>query len=232
MIPISFPHYPQRLLLYQCNATICAYATSSNPKPTPNRIVSKHQRHHSMLTKRHRSKTPLPHLKQPNPPKQHPNHKKEPKPNPPPHPRLLRHPHHPPHRPLDPRPRALKLLIHLLREGRRIPNLDPNRLAEILQHLHLPYQRPSYVVVLGFELIERRGAVLPAGVGGRGAEGTGSGCGRGRAGVGAEGGGRGWVGVGCGGVGGAGGLFVFGGGGGAVVGGEEVGLGAGESGGC
>ena len=237
MIPIPFPHYLHDALLYvprQCNRLRLMHpipCSESNPKASRIQIISKrqHQRHiHPMLKSLHTKRLipaffslppnpPNPNLKQPNPPKQHPDREKEPKPNPPPHSRLLRHPHHPPHRAPHPRARALKLLIHLLGQGGRVPDLDANRLAQILQHAHLADEGAGRIVVLRLELVEGRGAVLAARVGGCGAE---AGVGRGRGGegggggVGAEGGGgrRGGICVGGAAVGGAWGLFVFGGG--------------------
>jgi hypothetical protein len=57
---------------------------------------------------------------QPHPPKQHHNRDKEPQPRLPPHTRFLRHPQHPAHGALYLIPRVLKLVVHLLREGRRV----------------------------------------------------------------------------------------------------------------
>lgn len=118
---------------------------------------------------------PKPHKlisKQPNPSKQQPNHNKKPQPNPPAHARPIRHPHHPLHCALQPRPRPLKLLIQLTRQITAIPNLLANRHGELFE---LPYflrqQCCGGVFVLGLEFFEDRGGVLAFAVGGGGAVG-------------------------------------------------------------
>jgi hypothetical protein len=73
-------------------------------------------------------------LSQPNPPKQQYNRRKEAQPRLPPNARLLRHPQHAIHGALQFIPRVLKLIIHLLREGRRIANLVANKVCQLRIH--------------------------------------------------------------------------------------------------
>lgn len=54
----------------------------------------------------------LPPLKQPNPPKHHPNRREKPQPNPPPHPRLLGHPQHAVHSPAQAHPCIVEGVVH------------------------------------------------------------------------------------------------------------------------
>jgi hypothetical protein len=74
-------------------------------------------------------------LPQPNPPKQQYNRRKEAQPRLPPNARTLRHSQHAIHRALEADPRILKLIIHLLRQARRIANLISNKVCQ-LNHLH------------------------------------------------------------------------------------------------
>ena len=74
---------------------------------------------------------------QPHPPKQQYHHGKKPHPHPPPHARLLRHPQHAPHRAAQPIPRVLKLVVHLLRQRRRVANLVANEVCQLLPTHHI-----------------------------------------------------------------------------------------------
>jgi hypothetical protein len=108
---------------------------------------------------------------QPNPCEQPPQKDEEPNPHLPAHPRPVRHPQHPLHRAPQPHPRPLKLIINRLRQTTRIAYLIANRYGELFQLPDLlRQQRCRCGVVLGFERLEHARCILPAVVGGGGAE--------------------------------------------------------------
>lgn len=72
---------------------------------------------------------------QPNIPKQQYQCREERKPGLPPDPRALRHPQHPVHRPLDPRPAILKLIVHLLRQRSRVTDLVTDEMRQLCKRV-------------------------------------------------------------------------------------------------
>jgi len=108
-IPNEFPLIISGYLtLYTHSSNMRSQISQALPKSIPTPKTPRQMQHNTISNAS---------TSQPNPPKQHNNRRKKTHPNPPPNPRLLRHPQHPPHRTLEPIPRILKLVVHLLRES-------------------------------------------------------------------------------------------------------------------
>jgi hypothetical protein len=164
-------HFPERPLPHaRCSqaARASSWCHASKQKNVSRQRYTSRMLLSSILTTPY---TPFhtPCSKQPNPNKKNPNRNEEPQPNPPPHPRLLRHPQHPPHRPLQPDTRILETSIDLVRQRATLPNFIANRNRQLLELPDFLAEKcGGRVVVLRLELFEDRGRVLAFSVRGGG----------------------------------------------------------------
>lgn len=96
-------------------------------------------------------------LEQPNVGKNKEHQRKEHQPDLPANARSLRHDLHPVHCILELQPCRLKIIVHAFDQGAAFPDLNANRLTQLLHHLDLPSQTVELLIVLTLQLLEYAG---------------------------------------------------------------------------